>query len=140
MKRIYAALGAAAVALAGCGKEASSTAPPKPGQDSARKLTLKVPTEEAVTQNGTDEFDISVDRDNFAGDIEVTISDLPAGVTKVTDQMTIPAGKDSLTVSVKADATAKPVEDHLVKVTAKAKGQTDLKEVSQTFKMDVKVK
>ena len=139
MKRIYIAV-AAAVVLSGCVKESTVTAPPKPGQTEARKLTLKVPTEENVTQAGTDEFEISVDRDGFAGDIEITLADLPAGVTKVTDVMTIPAGKDSLKVTVKADPTAKAVEDHMVKVTAKAKDQKDIPEASKSFKMDVKPK
>jgi hypothetical protein len=141
MNRIYlAAVGVTVIALAGCGKEATSTAPPKPGQTEPRKLTLTVPKEEGVTQAGTHEFEISVDRGGFAGDIEIAIADLPAGVSKVTDLMTIPAGKDSLKVTVKAEPAAKPVEDHLVKVTARAKDQKDIPEVSQTFKLDVKAK
>lgn len=136
------AAGAALLAAVGCGKEGSSTAPPKPGQSDARKLTVKAPGEQSVTQGETAKFTVSIDRTGFAGDVDIDVQDLPAGVTKVNSElMTIPAGRDSLEVTVKADPGAKPVEDHVVKVVARPKGNKDLPETTPApFKMDVKAK
>ena len=145
MKSSYMILGAFAVfALAGCGKEATSTAPAKPGTQATgensgekRKLTVKAPGTQNVTRDMTTEFSVSVDRDNFAGSIEIELRDLPKGVSIVTKEMTIPAGKDSVTVTVKAALDAPVIESHMVKVAAKAK---DMPEAVTEFKLDVKPK
>jgi len=145
MNRIHlVAVGVAVFALAGCGKEATSTAPAKPGTQAPgekpgeiRKLTVKAPGTQNVTRDMTTEFSVSVDRDNFAGPIDIELRDLPKGVSIVTKEMTIPAGKDSLTVTVKAAPDAPVVENHVVKVAAKAK---DMPEAVTDFKLDVKAK
>jgi len=145
MNRIYlVAFGVTVFALAGCGKEATSTAPAKPGTQAPgdkpaekRKLTVKAPGTQNVTQDKTTEFSVSVDRENFAGPIDIELRDLPKGVSIVTKEMTIPAGKDSVTVTVKAAPDATAMENHVVKVVAKAK---DMPEAATDFKMDVKAK
>lgn len=145
MNRIYlAAVGVAVFALAGCGKEGTSTAPPKPDTQAPgekpgekRKLTVKAPGGQNVTRDMTTDFSVSVDRDNFAGAITIELRDLPKGVSVVTKEMTIPAGKDSLTVTVKAAPDAPVMENHVVRVSAKA---TDMPEAVTDFKLDVKAK
>ena len=77
MNRIHlVAVGVAVFALAGCGKEATSTATTKPGTQTPgekpgknRKLTVKAPGTQNVTRDMTTEFSVLVDRDNFAGPI-----------------------------------------------------------------------
>jgi hypothetical protein len=105
--------------------------------DTARKLTVTVREDQTITQNLTDEVSVMIDRDNFSGPVEIKIDNLPAKVSVVTDKMSIPADKDSLTVTLKADADAPPVTDHSVKVTAKS---ADMPEASTTFKLTVKAK
>lgn len=130
------------VVLVGCNKEGSSTAAPKPGHnpDAVRKLTVKSPGDQSVTRDQTDEMTVSVDRDNFAGPVQIEVKNLPPGVSLVTTDMTIPAGKDSLTVTVKAAADAPVVEDHKAQVTARAEDQKDMKEAAVDFTIDVKAR
>ena len=142
MKRVYlAVVGSVVLALAGCGGEkGSSTAPPKAGTDTGgkpRTLTVKAPGDQSVVQDKTTEFKVSVTRDKFDGPVTVAVTDLPKGVSLVTTDMTVPAGKDSLAVTVKAAADAPAVKDHVVKVAAKTEGMPD---AEATFKLDVKAK
>jgi hypothetical protein len=130
--------------LVGCGKESTSTAPPKtdtqaPGEKPGptRKLTVKAPGNQSVVMDQTTEFTVSVDRDHFAGDIGIELRDLPKGVTLETKETTIPAGKDSVKLTVKAAPDAPAVEHHVVKVAAKAK---EMPEAVSDFKLDVKPK
>jgi len=58
----------------------------------------------------------------------------------VTKDMTIPADKLTVTVTIKASPIATPVEGHVVTVAAKARDQKDLPEATATFKLDVKAK
>lgn len=143
MKKTITAL-AAAVAIAfaaGCqqgSSTASSTTPGKP--DSKRVLKVTSPGSQTVTQDKTDEFTVSINRDNFSAAVDVDLKNLPAGVTLETKDLTIPADKNSLTVTIKAGPTAAPVVDHMVTVGVKAKNQTDLPEATETFKLTVKSK
>ena len=130
------------LALTGCSNEGTSTAPPKAGtagtnNNERRKLTVKVPTEESITQNETAEMDISIDRDNFKDAVTIELRNLPAGVTVVTDTLTIPVNQDSITVTLKASPTATVAEDHQVTVAAKS---GDMPEAVANFKLDVRAK
>jgi hypothetical protein len=133
---------ALAAAVVGC-NQGTSTAPGtsrstnQSADDTKRKLTVSVREDQVITQNLTDEVTVMIDRDNFSGPVDIKISDLPSKVSVVTDKMSIPADKDSLTVTLKADADAPPVTDHTAKVTAKA---ADMPEASTTFKLTVKAK
>lgn len=133
MKRSVA-VAAGLVALAGCNQGTSSAPATAPGQTAPRRLTVRALYEHKVHRDGTDELTVTVDRDNFAGPVTVAVRDLPAGVSLVTTDMTIPAGKESLTVTVKATPDAPLVDDHVVRVAATA---PDMPEASTTFKLDV---
>lgn len=142
-KLIGAAVAASVVALAGCGKEGTSTAPPKPesqpsgNANERRKLVVKAPGEQNVTRGQTTEFSVSIDRENFAGAVDIELRNLPSGVSMVTKDRTIPAGQDSLKFTIKAEADATVAEDHKVTVAAKAQ---DMPEAITDFKLDVKAK
>jgi hypothetical protein len=136
-----AVLGLVFVALAGCDKGRSTapgTDPSRPGAE--RRLTVTSPGSQTVTQDRTDEMTVSINRDRFEGPVDVRLAELPKGVEVVTTDLTIPADKSSLKVTVKAAADAPPVSGHLVKVSATAKGQKDMPEANATFKLTVKSK
>lgn len=135
-RSLIAAVGAGLVALSGCNQGTSTAPPTAPGQPAgaARKLTVRALYEHKAHRDGTDELTVGVDRDNFTGPITIELRDLPAGVSLATTDMSIPAGKDSLTVTVKATPDAPLVDDHVVRVAAKA---ADMPEASTTFKLDV---
>jgi hypothetical protein len=130
------------LAAAGCGKTATSSAPStnpaKP--NTPRKLSLKGPSSQSVTQDRTDEMSVSVDREGFTGPVTIYLKDLPKGVTVETKDLTLPADKNSLTVTIKAAPDAPAVVDHVVQVVAKAKEESDMPEVASDFKLTVKTK
>ncbi|HEY1186736.1 MAG TPA: hypothetical protein VGE74_03715 [Gemmata sp.] len=123
----------------GCDKSSSTapaTNPTEPGE--TRELTVISPGDQNVARNGTDKFSVRIDRDNFAGPVEVEIKNLPAGVSVVTPELTIPTGKDSVDVTVKASPNAKLVNDHKVQIAVRAKDQKNMKEATIQFDLDVK--
>ena len=130
------------LAAVGCGKTATSSAPSndpaKP--NTPRKLSVKGPASQTVTQDRADEMTVSVDRDGFSGPVTISLKNLPKGVTVETKDLTLPADKNSLKVTVKAAPDAPAVVDHVVQVVAKADGQADLPEVASDFKLTVKSK
>lgn len=132
----------AAVALAllaaGC-KEGTSTAPASdPANPSkTRKLTLRTLVGHKVHRDGTDVIEVMIDRDGFDGPVAVELRNLPTGVSRVTEDTTIPAGKGSIKLTVKATPDAPLVKGHVVQVGAKAKDQADLPEAVTDFKLDV---
>src|SRR3954471_12987092 len=127
------------VAAAGCGKSETSSAPSKdPAKpNTPRKLTVKAPGGQTVTQDRADEMTVSVTRDGFSSPVTIELKNLPKGVTVETKDMTLPADKDSLKVTVKAAPDAPAVVDHVVQVLAKA---ADMPEVASDFKLTVKTK
>jgi hypothetical protein len=94
----------------------------------------------AVTQDRADEILVTAVRQNIGGPVDVELRNLPAGVEVVTKDMTIPADKVTLTVTIKAAPRADPVVGHVVTVAAKVRDQKDLPEATATFKLDVKTK
>jgi hypothetical protein len=130
------------LAAVGCGKTATSSAPSKdPAKpNTARKLSVKGPASQTVTQDRTDELSVSVSREGFSGPVTVSLNNLPKGVTVETKDLTLPADKNSLTVTIKAAPDAPAVIDHVVQVVAKAKEESDLPEVASDFKLTVKTK
>lgn len=144
MKKILCSmLAVGLIGLVGC-KEGTSQAPPKAGQvgdqTKPRKLSVTSPGGQVVMQDQTDELTVSVTRENLTSPVSVELRDLPNGVKVTTQDMTIPAGKDSITVTIKADSNATVAKDHVVKVAAKAKDEKDLPEAITDFKLDVKAK
>lgn len=143
MTRLTCTLATCALAaVVGC-NTGTSTAPgtsrstDRSASDSTRKLTVSVHGGQTITQDRTDEITVMIDRDNFSAPVEIGITDLPKGVKVVTEEKTIPADKNSLTVTLKADADAPPVSDHPAKVTAKA---TDMPPAETKFELTVKSK
>ena len=130
------------LAAVGCGKTATSSAPSKDPvkPNTPRKLSVKGPTGQSVTQDRADEMTISVDRDGFSGPVTIELKNLPKGVTVETKDLTLPADKNSLKVTVKAAPDAPAVVDHVVQVVAKAKEESDMPEVASDFKLTVKSK
>jgi hypothetical protein len=112
---------------------------PMPG-GASRRLIVTSPGSQTVTQDRTDEMTVSINRNLFEGPVTVRLHDLPKGVEVTTTDLTIPADKSSLKVTVKAAADAPTVTDHVVKVNAKAKDQQDTPEASTTIKLTVKSK
>lgn len=130
------------LAAAGCGKTETSTAPSKdPAKpNTPRKLSVKAPASQTVTQDRADEMTVSVDRDGFSGPVTIELKNLPKGVTVETKDLTLPADKNSLKVTIKAAPDAPAVVDHVVQVIGKAKDQADMPEVASDFKLTVKSK
>lgn len=130
------------LAVAGCGKTETSTAPSKnPAKpNTPRKLSVKGPSNQSVTQDRTDEMSVSVERSGFSGPVTIELRNLPKGVTVETKDLTLPADKNSLTVTIKAAPDAPAVVDHVVQVAAKAKEEADMPEVASDFKLTVKTK
>jgi hypothetical protein len=139
MKRmIFTVVCVSLAGLVGCDKGTSvapATNAAKP--EAQRKLTVTSPGEQNITQDQSDDMTISIGRTNFDAPVTIEMRNLPTGVKVTTKEMTIPAGKDSVVVTVKADPTAPAVNDHQVAVAAKA---PDMAEAVTTFKMDVKAK
>ena len=130
------------LAAAGCGKTVTSTAPSNDAAkpNTPRKLSVKAPASQSVTQDRTDEMSVSVERDGFSGPVTIELKNLPKGVTVETKDLTLPADKNSLKVTIKAAPDAPAVIDHAVQVMAKANEQSDLPEVASDFKLTVKSK
>jgi len=141
MKRAIFLAVSLAFTLVGC-KSATTTAPSNDPNDpnKVRKLTVNSPGDQSVRVNGTDELSVSIDRKNVDGPVAVELRNLPPGVEVVTQDMTIPAGKDKIHVTLRAKPEAKPVKDHKVNVVAMPKDEKDMKEVMIDFKLEVKPK
>ena len=141
MKRgIFLSVGLALI-LSGC-KSATTTAPSSdPNQpDKTRELTVKSPGDQNIKQNGTDEMSVSISRKNFESPVAIQLRNLPDGVEVVTQDTTIPAGKTSLNVTIRAKPEAKPVTEHKVEVVAIPREEKGMPEVVTDFKLNVKLK
>ena len=125
--------------VVGC-QETTTTGPAtkttSSGKPLVKKLTVMEAKSQTIKQGDTDKVTIMINRDNFDDPVTISLNDLPAGVTVIGHEMTIPAGSSSLTVELKANPDA-AVGDHMVQVAAKAPG---LDENVQSFKLTVKEK
>jgi hypothetical protein len=126
------------IGVVGCDK-ASSTAPgTNPNKPSeVQKLTIVVKDTQTITQDRTDEISVGVNRDHFKEPVTLDVKKLPSGVTLVTRDLTIPADKSTITLTIKAAPDATPVEGHMFEITGSAKG---LPEVTNHVKLTVKAK
>ena len=96
-------------------------------------LGLSDPFDQTITQGESNDISISIDRKGFADAVTVDFSNLPSGV-RVEGGTSIPAGESKHTFKLIAAPDARPVEKHLVTVTARGKGATP----TQTFELTVK--
>jgi len=136
---VVCGLGAAVV---GCNKETTTSAPSRDTgkPNTPRKLSVTSPGSQTITQDRTDELTVSISRDGFSTPVTIELKNLPKGITVETKDLTLPADKNSLTVTIKAAPDATAVVDHVVQVTVKAKDQSDLPESTTDFKLTVKTK
>src|SRR5262249_35020777 len=103
--------------------------------NAARKLSLTAMDGHSITQDKTVEFMVHVTRDNFKEPVTVEVRDLPKGVTLETKDLTLPADKSDLTLTLKAAPDAPPITDHVFHVDAKSKDiTTDPKGIKLTVK------
>jgi len=140
-RRLLPTLGLMILATVGCHQGTStapSTDPSRPRAE--RRLAVTIASQQTVTQDRTDEILVTAVRQNVGGPADVELRNLPAGVEVVTKDLTIPADKATLVVTIKAAPTAEPVVGHVVTVVARTKDEKDLPEATATFKLDVKAK
>jgi hypothetical protein len=123
------------IGAVGC-EQKSGTAPGT-NPNKPEKLTLTTKKSQTITQDKTDEMDVAITRKEFSGPVELAVNDLPKGVTLETKDLTIPDGKNTLTLTLKAAADAPPVTDHVFHIVAKAK---DIPPVTDEVKLTVKAK
>lgn len=114
---------------------APSTDPNKPGE--TRKLSLTAMDSHSITQDKTMEFMVHVNRDNFKEPVTIEVRDLPKGVTLVTKDLTIPADKTDITLTLKAAPDAPTVSDHVFHIDGKSK---DITTEAKPIKLTVKAK
>ena len=145
MKRSYYAVCLTIVLLAGCDSKGASSAPGTgpyvdANKNSARKLEVSTSKDETVQQDKAKEFNVSITRSGITGPVAISLRDLPPGVVVETKEMTIPADKTSLAVTIKAAPDAKIVEKYKSKVVAKAIDAKDLPEAFADFDLNVTLK
>ncbi len=117
------------VAVTGCSKKTEAA-----GREGTM-LALKDPSDQTITQGGSDTVSISVDRHGFADAVQISFSNLPSGV-KVAEDATIPAGDSSRDFTLVAAPDAQIVNKQIVTVTARGAGAMP----TQTFELTVKAK
>jgi uncharacterized protein (TIGR03000 family) len=105
--------------------EAALTLPPPP----PASFTLAAPAPVALRPSEEKSVTFKVKRENFPGAIELTFGAAPSGV--VIHNSAVPAGKDSVAVTVAADKTATP-GDSTVKVQAAGASLTKEAELKLT--------
>jgi len=115
--------------LSGCGGSSTDSS----GNE---KLKLDKPSDVTVKRGESAQVKVSIKRNNFGGDVNVSFADLPKGVTIEPTTAKITGGETSTTFTLKAGNDAE-LGDHNVKVTAT--GPDNLKP-SETFKVTVKDK
>jgi len=121
---LFAVLGA----TASCTKQASASGP------AGTKLDLSKPSDQTITQGEANKVAISIDRTGFADPVQVSFTNLPAGVT--VDGNSIPSADENKDFSLVAAPTAPLVNKHIVTVTAKGASIS----TTQTFALTVKAK
>jgi hypothetical protein len=110
------------------------------GSSNVRKLVVTSPGDQSVRLDQTDEMTITISRSHFTTPVGIELQNLPAGVSVVTTDLTIPADKTSLRVAIKAAPDAKTTEKHKVTIVAKAKEEKDMPDAKVDFELNVKPK
>jgi hypothetical protein len=139
MKRLIAlTLVAGVFGLAGCESKtgtAPSTNPNKPNE--TRSIRVTASGSHTITQGETDDVLVEVTRSNNKEEVTLEVSDLPKGVVLDSKDVTVPADKNSITLRLKADPTAMPVDNHVFHIVGKSK---DIKSEALDLKLTVKAK
>jgi hypothetical protein len=135
---VTGALGFLFIAATGCEQKsgtAPSTNPNNPNE--TRKITLTTSGSHSITEDGTTDMTVVVTRSHDKDDVTLSVTDLPKGVTLDSKDVTVPGDKNSVTLRLKADPTAPPVENHEFHIEGHAK---DLKSEPLNVKLTVKAK
>jgi len=132
MKRFVAlvvVLSSVAIINSGCEK-AKTTNP-----SGTKAITLTKPSNESITQGGTQKVNVSISRKGFNDAVKIEFSGLPTGVTVEDKDLTIAKDVDKSSVNLKAADDAKVGE---ATVTVKVSGGG--LDASEPFKLTVKAK
>jgi hypothetical protein len=135
---ITGALGFLLAAAVGCEQKsgtAPSTNPANPGE--TRKITLTTEGSHSITQGGTTDVSVLVNRSHNKDDVTLDVNDLPKGVTLDSKDVIVPGDKNTITLRLKADPTAPPVENHEFHIVGHAK---DIRSEPLNVKLTVKAK
>ena len=103
------------------------------GSDGAR-LALFKPSNQWMSQGGTNRITVIVERTGFSDDVDVKFLSLPKGVR--VDSATIPENDSSKEFTLVASPDAEVVTNHPVTIEVQSHGLT----TSQTFQLSVKAK
>jgi hypothetical protein len=114
---------------------APSTNPNKPNE--TRKLSLTAADSHSITQDKIVELMVHINRENFKDPVTIEVNELPKGVMLETKDLTIPADKTDITLTLKAAPDALPVNDQVFHIVAKA---GDIKTEPKPVKLTVKAK
>ncbi len=101
-----------------------------------KKLSITKPANQTLTRGATNDIDIGIRRENFAGPIKVRFTTLPKGVNAVAS-MDIAAGQDKATYTLQAAIDAPLVGNFEAGVTVDG---PEAMSASQTFLISVKDK
>src|SRR5687768_14026981 len=119
VKTAFGILGLAALVTVGCEKTTTTgpgattrtttsgpTSTTRTEASQPKKLTLMAAKNHTIARGDTDKVTATINRDNFDDPVKVSFSGLPKGVTAVDTDASIASGSNSVTVTLKADATA----------------------------------
>jgi len=141
MRTAFGSLALASLLAVGC-QQSTSTGPAPvsaPGtahrQDAGlKKLTVTAAKDQSIEQGESDKVLVTINRDNFDDPVTIRLNDLPVGVECMNNDVVIPAGSNSATLTLKAALDA-PVGEHNVTIAADAPG---LDRNTQVFVLSVK--
>lgn len=84
------------------------------------KLTITAPGAKTLERGKMTDVNVSVGREELSGPVEITVSQLPAGVNAVKPSFQIPSTEREATFTLHADPNADLVTNHRALVTASA--------------------
>jgi hypothetical protein len=126
------------IGVLGCEQKsgtAPSTNPNKPNE--TRSITVTTSGDHTITQGGTADVEIAVTRSNNKDEVTLSVADLPSGVTLDSKDLTVPGDKNTITIRLKAEPNALPVDNHEFHLVGKSK---DITSDKLNVKLTVKAK
>lgn len=138
MKKVFAVIALGLAGVLGCENKSGTAPSTDPNQSNAvRKLSIMASGDHTITQNETDDVIVTVNRDNFKEPVTLEVTNLPKGVTLDSQDVTIPADQNKITIRLKAAADAPATKDHTFQIVGKTK---DIKSDAMNLKLTVKTK
>jgi uncharacterized membrane protein len=102
--------------------------------EGGKKLSLKAPANTSIKSGETATINVDITREKFNDPVVLKVTGLPEGVSIMENDLTISKDVTSAKLTLLATADAKPVDDHMVTVTATGGGMTP----EATFNVTVK--